>query len=415
MIRVTICAYDKPDNVGGPVSWIRRLLPLLRDRGVEVRCLFVMHWGDSGPALTPLLEAGFDCRWTNLDTTEARIGWILDDLRANPPDIFVPNLVVAGYYAARWAREAGIPTVGILHSDDPFYHGILDTFVYGRGKWRLSSVVCVSEELKRAVLARGQTNVRVDRIPYGVNIPTQHVRRKPGILRLAFAGRFAEEQKRIGEVTRALCAAASLSGVEAVMYGDGPNRALVEHILQTVGASLPVHLGGLVDSETIQTRMLETDVVVLLSDYEGLPIALLEAMACGCVPVCLAIRSGIPELVEHEVSGLLVNDRGQAFVEAIRRLRDDARLWQYLSDGAKSAACAFSSATSADHWARHFAELVEPRIGGVTVPHPRRLDLPPVHPALASADQRFAAPSIGSQLRAGMRSFLGGTRRRLRG
>src|SRR5688500_13271088 len=106
MIKVTFCAYDKPDNVGGPVSWIRRLFPLLRDRGIEPRCLFIMHWGNSGPALDALTEAGFDCRWITLDRTEDRIRWILEDLRDNPPDVFVPNLVVAAYYAARWAHEA---------------------------------------------------------------------------------------------------------------------------------------------------------------------------------------------------------------------------------------------------------------------------------------------------------------------
>ena len=36
---------------------------------------------------------------------------------------------------------------------------------------------------------------------------------------------------------------------------------------------------------------------------------MLEGMACGCVPVCLAMRSGIPELVQHSVSGLIVGDR----------------------------------------------------------------------------------------------------------
>ena len=125
MLKVTFCAYDKPDNVGGPVSWLQRLAPALRDRGFDVRCLFILHWGDTGPTLSSLRSAGIQCdAVSGLDRTEERARWILERLGENPPDIFVPNLVVAAYFAARCAREAEIPTIGVLHSDDAFYRGI---------------------------------------------------------------------------------------------------------------------------------------------------------------------------------------------------------------------------------------------------------------------------------------------------
>ncbi|WP_371821102.1 glycosyltransferase [Chloracidobacterium sp. D] len=44
---------------------------------------------------------------------------------------------------------------------------------------------------------------------------------------------------------------------------------------------------------------------VLLSDYEGLPIALMEAMATGLVPICTAMRSGIGQLVVDGVTGCM--------------------------------------------------------------------------------------------------------------
>ena len=388
---------------------------MLRERGVDVECLFIMHWGDTGPAVSALRAAGIRCSIaTGVDRTEERIHWILDRLRENPPDVFVPNLVIAAYFAARWAREAGIATVGVLHSDDPFYHAILDTFAFGPEKYRVSSLVCVSEELERAVHARGSAAFTVERIPYGVGLPERRVQRSRERLRLAYVGRLAEEQKRISDVTRSMCMAVrSIEGVEAVIYGDGPDKAAVGRIVESEGAGLPIALGGRVDAEEMQTRMLDVDVIVLLSDYEGLPIALLEAMACGCVPVCLAIRSGIPELVENEVSGLLVRDRGDAFVGAVRRLRDDAVLWTRLSDGARASASRFSDEASADSWATFLTNLgrasAKPRI----VLRPRRLDLPAVHPMLASADARVVRPNRWAQRFGQARMFLGRVRRQV--
>lgn len=391
MLKVTFCIYDKPDSVGGPITWVQRLLPALRTHGIEARCLFLLHWGDTGPALNTLRELGFDCKAVLAhERTEDRVRWILDELRENPPDIFVPNLVVAGYFAGRWAREAGIPTVGVLHSDDDFYRGLQNEFVFGTEAFRLSAVVCVSQELEREVLNARPPATIVRRIPYGVPVPPATVERNSARLRICFVGRLAEEQKRIFDVTRALCdAVRNVEGTSAVIYGDGPDRSGVERILATEGAGLDVRLGGLVASDEIQRRLMSCDVIVLLSDYEGLPIALMEAMACGCVPVCLRIRSGIPELVDDEVNGLLVDDRGAGFLRAIRRLRDEPSLWNRLSASARATvATRFSETESTSQWSQLLHELN----GGSSTTHqiatPRNLSLPPVNPSLASGDLR---------------------------
>jgi len=400
MLEVTFCIYDKPDSVGGPITWVQRLLPALRRHGIEARCLVLLHWGDTGPALNMLRELGFDCKAVLAhERTEDRVRWILDQLRENPPDIFVPNLVVAGYFAGRWAREAGIPTVGVLHSDDDFYRGLQNEFIFGAEAFRLSAVVCVSRELEREVLNAGPPATVVRRIPYGVPVPPARVERNSAHLRICFVGRLAEEQKRIFDVTRALCdAVRHVHGTSAVIYGDGPDRSGVERILATEGAGLDVRLEGLVASDEIQRRLMACDVIVLLSDYEGLPIALMEAMACGCVPVCLRIRSGIPELVDDEVNGLLVDDRGAGFLRAIRRLHDEPGLWNRLSASARATvATRFSETESTAQWSQLLHELN----GGSSTTHqiatPRNLSLPPVNPSLASGDLR--EKRVGTLLR----------------
>jgi glycosyltransferase involved in cell wall biosynthesis len=418
MTTVTFCAYDKPNNLGGPLTWLSQLLPGLRAHGIESRCLFLTHWGDTGPYIEKLRASGFDCRQEACHYhTRDRIQWMLSQLQETPPDVFVPNLVVAGYYAGRWVRSAGIPTVGILHSDDAFYRGIQDEFVFGRKEYRLSALACVSSELERQVNARQPLVTEVRRISYGVEVPQRKAERSPGRLRLAYVGRLAQEQKQISEVTRALCRVTSaLSGTEAVLYGDGPDRAAVEAILAGEGCSSGVTLAGRVPGELMQSRLLDCDVLVLLSDYEGLPIAVLEAMACGVVPVCLQMRSGIPELVEDGVTGLVVRDRQEGLLEAIRRLQSEAGLWERLSRAARDRiARDYSQASSVELWADLLFQLHAKAQARRLISTPTKLTLPPVNPALASADPRPSGPSLTMRLYRSGRMFAGRIRRRLRG
>ena len=415
MPKVTFCTYDKPGVVGGPFSWLARLLPALRGHGIEPRCLVLLHFGESGATLDSLRAAGVSCEAVVChDRTADRVRWILERLREDPPDVFVPSLPVAGYFAAGFLRSAGIPSVGILHSDDSYYRAVQEEFVFGRKEFRVSAIVCVSRELTSQVDSRGPLTTAVQRIPYGVPLPPESVVRKEGVLRLAYVGRLAEEQKRISEVAKALCrVVGEVSGVTAVLYGDGPERKVVEGLLAENGADPGVRLGGVIPSGQIQEVLLHCDGVVLLSDYEGLPIALMEAMACGCVPVCLRMRSGIPELVDDGVTGLLVDDRGDSFVSAIRRLRDDPELWTRLSRNAReSIRQEYSDTVCNAEWAAMLHELHAKAGNPKPIRIPRRIRLPERNPALETAANRAKPPSAVLRFWRRSRILAGKLRRR---
>ena len=178
-------------------------------------------------------------------------------------------------------------------------------------------------------------------------------------------------------------------GTEALIYGDGAERAAVEQILREEGNGLPVQLVGFVENDQIPKHLLECHAVVLLSDQEGLGLSLLEGMACGVVPIGLRGAPGVTEFVVDGLTGLLVGDRGDEFVAAARRLREDPALWERLARSAHAKVAAdYSEKVCAARWHELFHELVNSSGPQKPLRVPQRLHLPPVHPALAWLDPR---------------------------
>ena len=393
IMKVTFLTRDYANVSGGHNTWLCRFLPNLRLRGIESRLLcFHLTPEEEFPTVRSLRQAGFSCTTVSeeeIKYTKQRVRWIFDRLTEDPPDVFVVNAVYpAAYYAGRWLREAGIPTVGICHG--VMLPGLLDEFVLGRAAYQVSAFVCVSKWLEQAVLERRPKGILVRRIPCGVPIPERVAKKPNGRLRLAYVGRLVEEPKRISEVTHGLCRAVrEVPGTEALIYGDGPARPAVEQILREEGNGLPVQLVGFVENDQIPKHLLECHAVVLLSDHEGLGLSLLEGMAAGAVPIGLRGASGMTEFVVDGLTGLLVGDRGDEFVAAVRRLREDPALWERLARSAHAKAEAdYSENVCADRWQELFYKLVSSSVPRKPLRIPRRLHLPPVHPTLAWLDPR---------------------------
>jgi glycosyltransferase involved in cell wall biosynthesis len=121
---------------------------------------------------------------------------------------------------------------------------------------------------------------------------------------------------------------------ECHLIGDGEVslRRTIEKQIARAGLGEKVRLHGSLTYAQVLERLSRADVSVLATvptsdgKREGIPNVLKEAMACG-IPVVSSSISGIPELVDHEASGLLVPPRDpSALADALQRLNDNPAL-----------------------------------------------------------------------------------------
>jgi glycosyltransferase involved in cell wall biosynthesis len=158
----------------------------------------------------------------------------------------------------------------------------------------------------------------IDYRPYA-GVPTVRSREEYP-LRLVYVGRLARE-KGLYETFQAIRLAAEL-GVDArlAIGGGGPEEPRLRRYAQALGIASRITFAGPVFGKDKVKLFAQADVFLIPSYSEGLPYALLEAMAAG-IPVIATPVGAIPDVVSHGTHGFLVPARdGKALAEAIAAL-----------------------------------------------------------------------------------------------
>ncbi len=122
-----------------------------------------------------------------------------------------------------------------------------------------------------------------------------------------------------------------LPEVKLTLVGDGEDRERLEHMTDFLGIKECVEFVGRVPHERIRYYMVHADVLVLPSLSEGFPVTILEAMASG-LPVIATRVGGVPEIIENNVNGYLVETENQGKIaEALLKLLRDEQLRKCIS------------------------------------------------------------------------------------
>ena len=122
--------------------------------------------------------------------------------------------------------------------------------------------------------------------------------------RIICVSRLSPEKGVLGLIDAFAQAKAKGLQADLVLVGDGPDREAIEGKIATLGISDEVELKGRLPEATTLEEIAGSDMLVLASFMEGLPVVLMEALALD-VPVIAPCIAGIPELVVHGETGML--------------------------------------------------------------------------------------------------------------
>jgi len=269
----------------------------------------------------------------------------------------------------KWFR--GIPYVISLRGGDvpgtqpeqlAGFHAITKPII--KMLWRNAAAVVANSKGLGALAKQTLPNLDVKVIPNGVDLERYSPREEGNYaaspaVRFLFVGR-ASPEKNLSEAFAGLKDCPSPDWSFSVI-GDGPQLPRWKKEAEELGLGARVEFSGWKPKEDMPRIYKDCDVFIFPSTSEGMPNAVLEAMASGLPIVATRIR-GNEDLVEHEVSGFLYEpgDRN-ALVSSLTRLVNNGDLRRRMGQAARCRAEMFSWKRTAEEYFKLLHQLVEQR------------------------------------------------------
>ena len=177
----------------------------------------------------------------------------------------------------------------------------------------VSRVLCPSAFLRDRLVEGGFAPDRLVHLPLFVDVPAAPAGPRAGVV---YAGRLSAE-KGVDVLVRAV---GLLPGEQLVVAGDGPARPALEEQARREAPGRVRFLGQLTKAGVLEALRAARVAVLPARWHENQPLSVLEAMAC-CTPVVTTDLGGLPELVSHLETGVVVppEDSG-ALARALRHV-----------------------------------------------------------------------------------------------
>lgn len=319
----------------------------------------------------------------------AEISAVLRRLRSGHYDLLHSHWILPQGFAGMIARRLR-PTRQVItvHGGDVF--GLRGRFMLALKRAALRDADAVTVNSSATEKAVGElvpviSNLR--RIPMGIaaETPGAHARQQAILLArricpraeplLLFVGRLVDE-KGVEDLLHALALLKQQGRpFRALILGEGQDRESLEHLSAEMGLNSVVCFTGWVDPQHVPIHLLAADMLIAPSRtaangwVEAQGLSLLEAMALG-TPVIATRCGGIPDAVQHEHTGLLVDERcPDQLAAAIARLIADSGLRARLAEAARQRA---TNRFSREASAYAFSELMSAvmHMGQRRVQHP---------------------------------------------
>lgn len=275
-------------------------------------------------------------------------------------DVVQAHMFHASLYVAIAARLAGVPVVVTTEHGKNLWKKWIHHFIE---KWIISPLssmrVAVSKDIRQIRVESG--NVPKDKITVITNcveIP-ENIRRYAGRkkVRIGTVGRLVPAKNYGALITAFKKLMEDGLNTELIFVGDGPERLKLESMVRDLGITVHVTFAGYQDN--VNAFLREFDIFALSSIREGIPVAMLEAMAMG-VPVVATKVGGIPEVIQNNVDGLLVDSRNPEMIaHALKKLMEDTSLRNRIAKaGRRKMARLFSREAICRQYEQLYLELL---------------------------------------------------------
>lgn len=201
-----------------------------------------------------------------------------------------------------------------------------------------ATLVLALSEAWRVTLQEISPHARIEVLMNAVPLPPLEDLRRADEPRptLLFLGEVARH-KGVLELARAFAQVTErLPRLELVYAGTGGAMEEVRQLVAELGLGGRIVFTGWLEAQRKRAQFAGATMFVLPSYVEGMPMALLEAMSWG-LPVIATAVGGVPEIITHDMNGLLIAPGDIAGLgAAILRLASDARLRQRLGEAARA-------------------------------------------------------------------------------
>jgi glycosyltransferase involved in cell wall biosynthesis len=220
--------------------------------------------------------------------------------------------------------------VGVIHSDEDYHYRHFERL---GSAW--NACVCVSKSIQaEASIRYPDLAHKLVLIPNAVQVPSTFLSRESSPeIRLIYSGRLDQKQKRILDLVDIALELRQLKvPFRFTIVGDGGTAQELRSLVESANLSQSILFLGTLPLQDVLNLYEKNDIILLTSDFEGTPMAILEAMARGCVPVCTTERSGLLDLIVNGQNGFSF-DPGDILdaVCAIRRLSENEQLYRKMS------------------------------------------------------------------------------------
>lgn len=217
-------------------------------------------------------------------------------------NLYFPNYFELGFQLAALSRHVNIIDsycIAFCHTDEDFYYNLLMKYQHTITKFIAVSVRCEQKLLN--LLPHRKTDIL--QWTYGVNVPKQQRLKQTEKIKLLYIGRIQQKQKRIFDFIY-LVELLEKCNIDFTLdfVGSGPDFDVLVHKLKIYHSKICFH--GALSPSDVSILYPNYDCLVMTSETEGTSIALLEAMACGLVPIVTNV-SGAEEVIHSRKNGFL--------------------------------------------------------------------------------------------------------------